>query len=180
MFFFNTVVDSWGKLPSAVFSGNLFEFGGFSECFHIERDQKFYDTKYCLGNLILNVDSLTNPHSAAMNPPMVLEEESMFQARIAMPQLVTFYLKKLNNFIFNLQIQFVRFSLSSFRPETGTAISFGVCLPTTCSLEFLEQMINNIIQPKMSNVTVKLPSKTCQFEESPSFGNLHTIDRVTL
>lgn len=144
------LVDSWGKIPSAVFSGNSFEFGGFSECFHIERDQKSYDTKYCLGNLILNIDSLTNPHNAAMNP-MMLEEESMFQARMAMPQ-----------------------------PETGTAITFGVCLPTTCSLDYLEQMLNNIIQSKMQNVTVKLPSKTCQFEESPSFENLHTLDKVTL
>lgn len=165
-----------------MFSGNLFEFGGFSECFHIELDQKIYDTKYCLGNLILNVDSLTNPHNAAMNP-MVLEEESMFQARMAMPQLVTFHFK-INSTNIYIQILICKFNsfdfFSSFRPETGTAISFGVCLPTTCSLEFLEEMLNNIIQPKMSNVTVKLPSKTCQFEESPSFGNLHTLDKVTL
>lgn len=79
-------MDAWGKLPSAVFSGNSFEFGGFSECFHIEKDQQIYNTKYCMGNLIANVDALSNPYSAAMNPPMTFEEDPTFQARIALPQ----------------------------------------------------------------------------------------------
>lgn len=79
-------MDAWGKLPSSIFEGNLFEFGGFSECFHIERDHELYKTKYCMGNLIANFDALSNPHSAALNPPMPFEDEPMFQARIALPQ----------------------------------------------------------------------------------------------
>lgn len=47
------VLDSWGKFPSAIFSGNLYEFGGFSQCFDIKRDGKHYETQYCLGQVIL-------------------------------------------------------------------------------------------------------------------------------
>lgn len=48
-----TVVDAWGKLPSGILSGNSFEPGSFSQCFHIERDGIEYKTQYCVGTLMV-------------------------------------------------------------------------------------------------------------------------------
>lgn len=44
-----SVVDSWGNFPSGILQGNLYELGSFSECFHINRDGKPYNTQYCIG-----------------------------------------------------------------------------------------------------------------------------------
>lgn len=54
------MLDSWGKLPSALFSRNVYEFGGFSQCFDIKRNEKIYKTQYCVGQLVieLNDDAL--------------------------------------------------------------------------------------------------------------------------
>lgn len=49
----HSVLDSWGKFPSALFSGNFYDFGGFAQCFDIKRDGKHYETQYCLGQIIL-------------------------------------------------------------------------------------------------------------------------------
>lgn len=77
----NLVLDSWGKFPSGFFDGNFYEFGAFSQCFHIERNGEIYDTQYCLGNLILNLDNL-NPTSRShefnlnhFNVPFVWQTE---------------------------------------------------------------------------------------------------------
>lgn len=50
------MVDAWGKLPSALLEGNLYDFGGFSECFHIERNEQHYNTKYCLGQMEIDIN----------------------------------------------------------------------------------------------------------------------------
>lgn len=47
------VVDSWGKIPSGFLEGNLFELGSFTECLNIKRDNKPYESKYCLGAISL-------------------------------------------------------------------------------------------------------------------------------
>lgn len=51
---FISVIDAWGKLPSAVFSGNFYELGGFSQCFDIQKNDVTLKTQYCMGKL--NVD----------------------------------------------------------------------------------------------------------------------------
>ena len=57
-FYLYSVVDSWGNFPSGVLNGNLFEPGSFSECFHIKRNGKPYETKYCIGKLMMkNVEA---------------------------------------------------------------------------------------------------------------------------
>lgn len=52
----NLVVDAWGKFPSGILEGNLFELGSFPECFHIEKNDELYHTKYCLAQLKLESD----------------------------------------------------------------------------------------------------------------------------
>lgn len=47
------VVDSWGNFPSGIFNGNIYDFGAFRECFHIERNGNPYKTQYCIGQGIL-------------------------------------------------------------------------------------------------------------------------------
>lgn len=57
-FRFLTVLDSWGKLPSGILSGNFFEFGSFDQCFSISFDES-YDIgaairpQYCIGQIVL-------------------------------------------------------------------------------------------------------------------------------
>ena len=48
------VVDSWANAMFGILSGNLPEFGSFSDCFHIERNGQRLQTQYCLGLLIEN------------------------------------------------------------------------------------------------------------------------------
>lgn len=43
------VLDSWGKFPSGMMSGNFFDFGAFSQCFHIKHNGINYKTQYCIG-----------------------------------------------------------------------------------------------------------------------------------
>lgn len=63
VFVVTAVLDAWGKIPSGFFEGNLFELGAFSECFHIERENELYQTKYCMANLDLS------GLMAGMSPP---------------------------------------------------------------------------------------------------------------
>lgn len=63
MYLRTKVLDAWGKLPSGLLEGNLYELGAFSECFHIERNDKHYDSKYCMGELAFDVKGITAPKS---------------------------------------------------------------------------------------------------------------------
>lgn len=67
-FFDYSVLDAWGKIPSSVFEGNLYELGGFSECFHIERDNAAYKTQYCLGALVLTLKGMPTMKSHLFEP----------------------------------------------------------------------------------------------------------------
>lgn len=61
MFLFECVVlDTWGKFPSGILSGNMYEFGEFTECFRIERKQEHFGTRYCLAQLLVNVGNISN------------------------------------------------------------------------------------------------------------------------
>ncbi|XP_031636343.1 nose resistant to fluoxetine protein 6-like isoform X2 [Contarinia nasturtii] len=46
------IVDSWGKLPSGIFSGNTHDFGSYFQCLEIKR----YETQYCLGRLFYDLE----------------------------------------------------------------------------------------------------------------------------
>lgn len=45
--------DSWGKIPSGISSGNKYDFGAFSQCFNIWRENEVYKTQYCMANVII-------------------------------------------------------------------------------------------------------------------------------
>lgn len=47
------VLDSWGKIPSGILSGNNYDFGAFSQCFDIMRENIGYGTQYCLANIVI-------------------------------------------------------------------------------------------------------------------------------
>lgn len=51
-------MDSWGKIPSGILKGNLYEFGEFSQCLNIKRNEKPYKTQYCLGQIIFDVGDM--------------------------------------------------------------------------------------------------------------------------
>lgn len=90
------VVDAWGKLPSAIFQGNLFEFGGFSECFHIERNENVYKTQYCMADLVFDFNGIAKPRLNQHNIEMFNiinmskirhpDDEFLINTRMAVPQ----------------------------------------------------------------------------------------------
>lgn len=47
------VFDSWGKIPSGISSGNKYDFGAFSQCFNIWRENEVYKTQYCMANVVI-------------------------------------------------------------------------------------------------------------------------------
>lgn len=52
-------MDAWGKLPSALLDGNLYDFGGFSECFRVKRNDVLYGkSKYCMGQILIDLNGM--------------------------------------------------------------------------------------------------------------------------
>lgn len=97
MIFFlrETVLDSWAKFPSGIMSGNTFEFGEFTQCLHIQRNDEQYKTRYCLAQLTVDVGNLSLASTSGqfrmrdVNIPNILftgedddEENSLIGARI--------------------------------------------------------------------------------------------------
>lgn len=74
-------MDAWGKTPSGILDGNLYDFGAFAECFQIERDNKLYHTKYCLAKLTLNwnrnstIQPIVNGFTIGLCAPVVCTSE---------------------------------------------------------------------------------------------------------
>ncbi|XP_055304016.1 uncharacterized protein LOC129569308 [Sitodiplosis mosellana] len=147
------ILDSWGKIPSGILSGNFYEFGDFSQCLNIKRNGTLYKTQYCMGQLALNMDTSTlvpRSHMNNINVPNVWKtEDPTITPRMAIaPQ------------------------------SNGLGFKFGTCMPATCSLHLLEPIINDKILKNGSIISVKFPENTCQFEETAS--EFRTIDTVTI
>lgn len=53
---FDTVVDAFGTMPSGILSGNLYDFGAFSQCLHIKRNEEIYKTQYCMAHVIFDLE----------------------------------------------------------------------------------------------------------------------------
>lgn len=70
--------DSWGKLPSGLLSGNMFELGDFDQCLGIDQSSIFVP-QYCVARVsktklfgpgdLDNVRMLTKAASAIANQP---------------------------------------------------------------------------------------------------------------
>lgn len=71
------VVDAWGKAPSSVLEGNFFELGGFSECFHIERNNSHYESKYCMGQFELDLKGNLTPKTQQFDFDDILFHENV-------------------------------------------------------------------------------------------------------
>lgn len=84
------VVDSWGKIPSTWFSGNSYEFGGFSECLNIERNGEMYKTQYCLGHLLFDLNGASAPNSAEFMDELAHFRGSQFFQKINDPVITPF------------------------------------------------------------------------------------------
>lgn len=84
------VVDSWGKIPSTWFSGNSYEFGGFSECLNIERNGEMYKTQYCLGHLLFDLNRASAPNSAEFMDELAHFRGSQFFQKINDPVITPF------------------------------------------------------------------------------------------
>lgn len=78
------VADAWGKIPTGILSGNLFELGNFDQCLDIAYQHQqsniesdFYG-KYYLSNVIIDVPSGGAPsHAKFIN--INLDESMAFE-----------------------------------------------------------------------------------------------------
>lgn len=57
-FYNHKVVDSWGKFPSGILSGNFYELGSFTECLNLKRNGERYESQYCLASVKANFNGL--------------------------------------------------------------------------------------------------------------------------
>lgn len=63
------VVDAWGKVPSGILAGNMYELGNFDQCLSIEEAVENVGKiqgQYCLAGLIINVSNINEVSKAAM------------------------------------------------------------------------------------------------------------------
>lgn len=86
------VVDAWGKLPSGILDGNLYELGAFSECFHIIRNGETYKARYCMGQLVFDLKSILGSKSHQYNVNTLfpnipqMDHELQLAPRLVVPQ----------------------------------------------------------------------------------------------
>lgn len=152
-----SVADSWGRLPSGLMSGNFFDLGAFSQCFHIERNGMNYKTQYCIAQLVFPSDGMLNKSTCL--PLFVSTWSHKIQFVVWISYI--FFFRKLNR----LEVQ---------KPS----ISLGICLPAVCLTDHLESIINDAINKKSSSFHMEIRNYACQFEEFAS--QLRTIDVVAL
>lgn len=88
----NTVVDAWGKIPSGILSGNTYEFGEFSQCLGLKRDKKPYDTQYCLGQFVFDLNGIVKPKTKSFqndfNDEVLLQNWQTGNQLQPMPRIV--------------------------------------------------------------------------------------------
>lgn len=58
IFDFLLVFDAGGKTPSGIMNGNFMEFGSYAQCFNVKRNERVYETQYCLGHLTFHSHEL--------------------------------------------------------------------------------------------------------------------------
>ncbi|XP_031639007.1 nose resistant to fluoxetine protein 6-like [Contarinia nasturtii] len=138
------IVDSWGKIPSGLLNGNFYELGEFSQCLNIDRNGKRYETQYCLGQLT-------------------------FEANLGiMPKSIGFGLNHNHGFWQMGKHTNIDQRLLVPIAEKKISITFGMCLPDSCSLHLTEKILNDVILKKGYKVKVSFPDNMCQVKESPS------------
>lgn len=63
------MADAWGKVPSGILAGNLYELGNFDQCLSIEQsvvNAGKIRGQYCLAGLIVNVSNVEEQSGAAL------------------------------------------------------------------------------------------------------------------
>lgn len=107
------VLDSWGKIPSAFFDGNMNELGGFSECLNVKRNDEVYESKYCLGEISLEQQKKLFQRSHQFNTvdgifPNIWkshdnDDEQMIKPRAMTPPWIYFYSNFTKRSVCNVQ-----------------------------------------------------------------------------
>lgn len=74
-----------------------------------------------------------------------------------------------------ITMKFAKMTKISFRSKSGKALTFGICIPAVCSLDFIQDYLKITNSEK---IPLKLLENTCQLEEQAS--ELKTLDWVTM
>lgn len=143
-------MDAWGKLPSGILYGNLFDLGNFDECLSARTFQNLADTitsteikgKYCLVQISVenkNLQFLENEKKE------VISDEFK-------PKIPT---------VFDLV-------------EDRTSFNLGTCFPHICNeddiLDYLKNMIASIKLPiNVPTIPYELFVRYCSKDESEPF-----------
>ncbi|XP_031616894.1 nose resistant to fluoxetine protein 6-like [Contarinia nasturtii] len=132
------ILDSWGKIPSGVFSGNTHDYGMFSQCMKIKQDREVYETQYCLGQLFYDLDE-------KIASKLYRRYDS---SKLVLPDMV-----HIQNF--------------PRRDPGRTLTTIGMCFPASCSIQIFEQIINDLIPEHSNNFSIQIPKELCQRNKDP-------------
>lgn len=125
--------DSWGKIPSGLFSGNVYDFGSFDQCINLK--------------LSSVLGKITGQHCTLMIPvDMGDGEESA--AKILPPSRRLLKLKfwKIVEF-FEKILKLVRFISSQIN------MGIGVCLPASCSPDEVKIIADDYLMASFNTTT---------------------------
>lgn len=146
------MLDSWGKFPSAFLDGNLNDLGGFRECLNIELNDSLYESKYCVGEILLEKDEklfklshhYNHMHNTGMIPNIWQsdDDEERIESRAVTSQF-------------------------DMRPK----FKFGMCVPAACSMDYLREFVN------FTN-KITLSESSCQLRNTDA--ELRSLDIVAI
>lgn len=164
--FFNNiffmVVDSWGKVPSGVFSGNLLEQGDFGQCFRISVAEKIRPQCY-LGmqraQAELKTVRVKQSRCRFGEAPVCLDLDTEPRAR---EEEISQMFKCKFSFRNYGTIHSMEFSLNTHTPNNNKEIGLttGVCVSNTCAPDVINKIhtklnrINANIMPMEMNCTL--------------------------
>lgn len=82
--------------------------------------------------------------------------------------------------IINISNEYPRYAsnilISEKHKDLNLILTLGLCLPSACSLKYLEPIMNELINGTVSKVTLNLLPQTCQSKESDF--ELNALDKV--
>lgn len=142
MNFYLLVIDAMGKIPSGLLDGTLSSVGDYKQCLNIksppfdENGQTIITGKYCLARPIIPYTDRTISRLNKTNQNGSLN-----------PGIPDRFLDELSDFLYLFN---------------GSFINIGICLPSVCSANEIEQTLNSILYP-LINIPIEIgPENNCQ------------------
>lgn len=178
------VIDAWGKIPSGILSGNVYELGQFDECLSTDKPIENEETtvlkgQYCLAQLSIQrdagttrlFDELSAKRQLKKEPKLKGSDARLLPAQQQELELSFFFFKYFNGRATSRKYFFCFIFIRTF------GLNIGICVPDSCRPGTMTQILNYALNA--SNISaVGLVSKDfCQTNKKAEF---NTLDIVTM